>query len=44
MEVTKEELEASFRQLSDEELLERIKAGTLTELATEVATREPGGA
>ena len=40
MEVSREELANSFRELSDEELLARVKAGTLTDLALEVAASE----
>jgi len=40
MQVSREELVESFGQLSDEELLERVRAGTLTELAREVAANE----
>jgi hypothetical protein len=40
MEVSREELEESYRQLSDEELLGRVTAGTLTDLALDVAASE----
>ena len=37
MEVTREDLTQGFESLSDEELLQRLRSGTLTPLATEVA-------
>jgi hypothetical protein len=40
MNVSKEELEERFRALTDQVLLERLQAGTLTPLATEVAAAE----
>lgn len=40
MNVSKEDLEERFRALTDEVLLERLQAGTLTPLATEVASAE----
>ena len=40
MEVSREDLAERFGALSDEVLLERIRAGTLTPLALEVATAE----
>lgn len=40
MDVCEADLTEHFRALSDEALLERLRAGTLTPLAIEVATRE----
>ena len=40
MEVSREELAKSFRELSDGELLARVQAGTLTDLAADVAANE----
>lgn len=40
MEVSREELAKNFRELSDEELLARVQAGTLTDLAADVASSE----
>jgi len=40
MQVSREELVESYRQLSDEELLQLLQAGSLTELAQEVAVNE----
>jgi hypothetical protein len=40
MEVSKEELANSFRKLSDEELLTTVQAGTLTDLAADIAASE----
>jgi hypothetical protein len=40
MQVSREELVESYRQFSDEELLLLVKAGSLTELAQEVAANE----
>jgi len=40
MEVSREELATSFRELSDEELLARVQAGNLTDLALDVAASE----
>lgn len=38
MAVSREDLTRHFENLSDEELLQRLRSGTLTPLATEVAT------
>jgi hypothetical protein len=40
MEVSREELAKNYRELSDEELLARVQAGTLTDLAMDVAASE----
>lgn len=40
MEVSKQDLEERFRALSDEALLDRVRAGTLTPLALDVAIDE----
>lgn len=40
MKISKEDLEERFRTLDDRTLLDRLQAGTLTPLATEVATAE----
>jgi hypothetical protein len=40
MNISKEDLQERFRELSDQVLLERVQAGTLTPLATEVALAE----
>jgi hypothetical protein len=40
MEVSREELTNSIRELSDEELLARVKAGNLTDLGLDVAVSE----
>ena len=40
MEVSREELAKNFRELSNEELLARVQAGTLTDLAADVAVSE----
>src|SRR5687768_8348775 len=40
MNVSKEDLEERFKALTDQVLLERLQAGTLTPLATEVASAE----
>ena len=40
MDISKADLQERFRQLSDQVLLERLQAGTLTSLATEVALAE----
>jgi hypothetical protein len=40
MEVSKEDLEERYRNLADHVLLERLQAGTLTPLATQVALAE----
>ncbi len=40
MEVTREDLQATYRDLVDEELVRLLQSGTLTELAVEVAEGE----
>ena len=40
MDISRDELAMRFRDLSDEELLNRLRAGTLTPLAAEVASTE----
>lgn len=40
MDVSRDELTSRFRELSDEELLNRLRSGTLTPLAAEVADAE----
>jgi hypothetical protein len=40
MEVSREEIANSFRELSDEELLVRVKAGNLTDVGLDVAVSE----
>jgi hypothetical protein len=40
MEISKEDLEERFRSLTDQVLLDRLQAGTLTPLATEVVLAE----
>jgi hypothetical protein len=40
MDINKEELASRYREMSDDELLRRVTAGTLTELAQEIASAE----